>query len=70
MNTPAYEDTSVGTRSLDAAFASLARKFEADVAEVRQLAQENDLTKFFKRSDKAETKNSAHAALAKALTLN
>jgi HK97 family phage prohead protease len=44
VNTPAYDDTSVG-------LVSLARKFDADVAEVRKLAEANELIKFFKRSD-------------------
>lgn len=70
VNTPAYEDTTVGTRSIDGALASLARKFEADVAEVRQMAQADDLRKFFQRTDKAESKRSAAAALARVKTLN
>jgi len=41
VNIPAYDDTTVGLRSL-------ARKFEADVEEVRQLAADNKLMKFFK----------------------
>lgn len=70
VNTPAYDDTSVGTRSIDGALASLAKKFEADVAEVRSLAQAGDLVKFFKRTDgPTVTRNSAQAALAKALSL-
>lgn len=66
VNTPAYLDTSVGLRSL-------AVKFEADVTEVRSMAAENDLMRFFKRTDNtgkpAPAKNSAAAALAKALSL-
>jgi len=72
VNTPAYEDTSVGTRSIDGALASLARKFEADPAEVRKMAASDELTKFFRRTDgpaSAEVKRSAQAALAKALSL-
>lgn len=70
VNTPAYDDTSVGTRSIDGALASLARKFDADVAEVRGLAQAGELTKFFKRTDApSAAPRSAHAALAKALSL-
>ncbi|MDR7113888.1 HK97 family phage prohead protease [Microbacterium trichothecenolyticum] len=71
VNTPAYEDTSVGARSIDGALASLARKFEADVAEVRSLAQAGELTRFFKRTDgpAPQTPRSAHEALAKALSL-
>lgn len=61
VNTPAYEDTSVGLRSL-------AEKFGAPLEEVRKLAEANELLKFFKRTDggKApEAKRSAHAALAR-----
>lgn len=71
VNTPAYEDTSVGTRSIDAALASLARKFEADVAEVRAMAQADELRKFFHRTDQQpEAKRSAAAALARIKSLN
>lgn len=70
VNTPAYEDTSVGLRSVDGALASLARKFEADMAEVRSLAEAGDLIKFFKRSDKSEPRTiSSQEAMAKVLTL-
>ena len=71
VNTPAYEDTSVGTRSIDGALASLARKFDADVAEVRAMAGEGNLMKFFTRTDKqsAPEPQSAQAALAKVLSL-
>jgi hypothetical protein len=70
VNTPAYEDTSVGARSIDGALESLARKFEADVAEVRTLSNAGDLMKFFKRTDaKAPEKLSAQAALAKVASL-
>jgi HK97 family phage prohead protease len=41
VNMPAYDDTSVGLRSL-------AEKFEADIEEVRKLAVDNKLMKFFK----------------------
>lgn len=59
VNTPAYEDTSVGLRSL-------AQKFDAPLEEVRKLAADGELIKFFKRTDKSiETNRSAHAALAK-----
>lgn len=71
VNTPAYEDTSVGMRSIGGALESLSRKFEADPTEVRKLAEAGDLMKFFKRTDSpalAEPK-SAQAALAKALSL-
>lgn len=65
VNTPAYEDTSVGLRSL-------AKKFDAPLEEVRALAAENDLVKFFKRTDggSSEARHSAQAALAKALALD
>lgn len=72
VNTPAYEDTSVGTRSIDAALASLALKFEADVSEVRKLAAANELTRFFKRTDggaAVDPKRSAQAALARVLSI-
>lgn len=70
VNTPAYEDTSVAVRNLDAAFASLAKKFDADVAEVRKLAEANELVRFFKRTDGGsgpEPKRSAQAALARVM---
>lgn len=68
VNTPAYDDTSVGLRSL-------AAKFEADIEEVRQLAAANELGKFFKRTDGGapsapEVRRSPQAALAKALQLD
>ncbi|WP_418059948.1 HK97 family phage prohead protease [Pimelobacter simplex] len=65
VNTPAYEDTSVGLRSL-------AKKFDAPLEEVRALAQANELTRFFKRTDApapVSTGRSAQAALAKAMQL-
>jgi HK97 family phage prohead protease len=67
VNTPAYEDTSVGLRSL-------AEKFDAPLEEVRKLAEANDLLKFFKRTDGGtaapEVKRSAYAALARIKHLN
>jgi HK97 family phage prohead protease len=51
VNMPAYESTSAGMRNLDVALASLAARMEADPAEVRKLAQENDLKRFFVRTD-------------------
>ena len=71
VNTPAYEDTSVGARSIDAALASLARKFDTDLAEVRKMAASDELTKFFRRTDQpaADVKRSAQAALARAISL-
>jgi HK97 family phage prohead protease len=71
VNTPAYEDTSVGLRSIVGALESLSRRFEADVTEVRALAEAGDLMKFFVRSDKApaDKPQSAQAALAKVYSL-
>ena len=60
VNTPAYEDTSTGLRSL-------ANKFHADLEEVRSMAASNDLMKFFKRTDSVDPRvkrRSAQAALA------
>lgn len=64
VNVPAYDDTSVGLRSL-------ARKFDADVEEVRKLAADNGLMKFFKRTDgpAAPQKRSAALRLAQAKAL-
>jgi HK97 family phage prohead protease len=44
VNSPAYLDTSAGLRSL-------ATHVDADLEEVRALAEHNDLRKFFKRTD-------------------
>ncbi|GAB3884564.1 HK97 family phage prohead protease [Terrabacter terrigena] len=44
VNTPAYLDTSTGLRSL-------ARKVEAPLEDVRRLAEQNELRRFFKRTD-------------------
>jgi len=67
VNTPAYEDTTVGLRSL-------AHKFDADLEEVRTLAQSNELVRFFKRTDTngkpAQARRSAQAALAASLALD
>jgi len=67
VNTPAYEDTSVGLRSL-------ANKFDADLEEVRALAAQNELMRFFRRTDKTDPavtqRRSAAAALAAALALD
>lgn len=67
VNTPAYEDTSTGLRSL-------AEKFDAPLEEVRTLAAQNELTRFFKRTDTqdpgVEAKRSAQAALAAVLALD
>lgn len=70
VNTPAYEDTSVGLRSIEGALESLSRKFEADMSEVRSLAADGDLLKFFKRTDKAEPRTlSSQEALARVLAI-
>lgn len=66
VNTPAYEDTSTGLRSL-------AEKFDAPLEEVRTLAAQNELTRFFKRTDTQDAKpqrRSAQAALAAVLALD
>jgi hypothetical protein len=65
VNTPAYEDTSVGLRSL-------AERFSAPLDEVRKLAEKNELTKFFKRTDApaSQRRRSAQAALAQVLSIN
>lgn len=60
VNTPAYEDTSVALRSL-------ARKFEAPIDEVAQLAAAGELMRFFKRTDTPAPKRSAQAAVALAM---
>lgn len=60
VNTPAYEDTSTGLRSL-------AKKFDAPLEEVRTLAGQNELMRFFKRTDSVDPRvkrRSAQAALA------
>ena len=61
VDTPAYAETSVGLRSL-------ARKFDANLEEVRSLAAAGELKRFFTRTDTPS--RSAHAALAKALSMN
>jgi hypothetical protein len=65
VNAPAYQDTSVGLRSL-------AAKFDADLEEVRQMAAENELTRFFKRTDAAAptARRSAQMALTRAMKLS
>lgn len=64
VNIPAYSDTSVGLRSL-------AEKFEADIEEVRHLAEAGDLIRFFKRTDDGgvPAKRSAQARLALAKSI-
>jgi HK97 family phage prohead protease len=44
VNTPAYPDSTAGLRSL-------AAKFDADIEEVRSMAQADELRKFFVRTD-------------------
>lgn len=51
VNMPAYDNTSAGMRNLDVALRSLADKMDAPFDEVRKLAQENDLKRFFARTD-------------------
>lgn len=66
VNTPAYEDTSTALRSL-------AQKFDAPLEEVRSLAAQNELTKFFKRTDAIDPtaqRRSSQAALAAILALD
>lgn len=66
VNTPAYLDTSVGLRSL-------ARKFDAPLDEVRSMAAQNELVRFFKRTDTQDPeaqRRSAQAALAAVLALD
>jgi len=55
VNTPAYNDTSVGKRAIDtiAALTSLAEHAHADLEEVRKLAEQDELRKFFVRADKS-----------------
>lgn len=57
VDDPAYSDTSVGLRSapasVEAALRSLAVRMSADVEEVRALAMDNDLRKFFVRTGTA-----------------
>lgn len=54
VNTPAYNDTSVGKRAIDntAGLFSLAKYADADIEEVRKLAEQDELRKFFVRTDK------------------
>ena len=67
VNTPAYEDTTVGLRSL-------AKRFDAPLEEVRKLAEEDNLLKFFKRTDKDNkplpVKRSAADALTRIMRLD
>jgi hypothetical protein len=66
VNAPAYLDTSVGLRSL-------AQKFDAEFEEVRKMAAQNELTRFFKRTDggpQTKSVRSAQAALAQVMVLD
>lgn len=67
VNSPAYLDTTAAVRSL-------ATKFDAPVEEVRKMADANELTRFFKRTDNTgqtvEQIRSAQAALAASLALD
>lgn len=65
VNVPAYDDTSVGVRC-EPAMRSLAKKFDASIDEVKSLAAEDGLRKFFALSggQAAPKKRSAAAALA------
>lgn len=69
VNTPAYDDTTVGVRAFD----SLAEKFDRDVAEIRALADSARLADLFTPQpvivDIAPVERSAHAALVKALAM-
>lgn len=50
VNMPAYSDTSAAMRA-DGALESLSRKMNAPLDEVRKLADQNELRRFFVRSD-------------------
>lgn len=50
VNSPAYDDTSVGTRS-DIALRSLAERMEAPIEDVLKLAKTDELRRFFVRTD-------------------
>jgi HK97 family phage prohead protease len=63
VNTPAYLDTSVGLRSL-------AKKFEAPLEEIEQMAKENELVRLFKRTDKEEPARTMSPAEAMAKAVN
>jgi len=63
VNLPAYADTSAEPRSIDAALASLAHKVSADIEEVRKLAAENELRRFFVRTDGPKPRAFGPAAL-------
>lgn len=52
VNTPAYPDATAAARSIDGAVESLARFADADPAEVRNLLDNGQAMKFFKRTDR------------------
>jgi HK97 family phage prohead protease len=64
VNLPAYMDSSVGMRGIDAALASLASTMEADVEEVRKLAEEDELRQFFVRTDQPAAKRAVYGTAA------
>ena len=74
VNSPAYDNTSVGMRGVEIALQSLATKMNADFNEVRKMSEENELKRFFVRTDnrgvpkqvqpKKQTMLGASAALA------
>lgn len=70
VNTPAYPDSSVGARSMDVAYRSLASKFDADPADVLAAVQERELRRFFKRTDGPTQQDQTSAAAALALVLS
>lgn len=55
VNMPAYESSTVGVRSIEAALKSLADKMDAPFDEVRKMSEENDLKRFFVRTDNRGT---------------
>jgi hypothetical protein len=63
VNVPAYDDTSVGLRSL-------ALKFDAPIEEVRELAAKDALAKFFKRTAEEAKPVSAALRLAQAKAID
>jgi len=79
VNSPAYLSTTVGMRSMDpaeqkrlnlgpeAAYASLAARMNAEFAEVRSLAEENELRRFFVRTDGPKPRAFAPTAVASLL---
>lgn len=72
VNSPAYDDTSVGMSRALPALESLSRKFEAPLEEVRKLAEAGELRRFFTRTDIVSVEKkplSAAAALALAKSI-